>query len=161
MRKYFLLGVAALLSVSTANATTDYAEVTAKATIEVAGTMECFDFNWGTIVVKQNNAASKVIAVDKSDFLPAVPEYSGDVLYVSGSDISGCMHSSVEGGTVNVSSDTVELKGSKNTSNTLLMSNIRYYKKSRTSLMGLAELDIPPSVVADTYSGSFTVSFVY
>ena len=36
MRKYFLLSALALMISGTANATTDYAEVTAKSTIEVA-----------------------------------------------------------------------------------------------------------------------------
>jgi len=55
MRKYFLLSAVALLATSTANATTDYAEVTAKATIEVATEFTCDEINWGTIVVKANN----------------------------------------------------------------------------------------------------------
>ena len=33
MRKYFLLGAVALMAATSANATTDYAEVTARATI--------------------------------------------------------------------------------------------------------------------------------
>jgi len=60
MRKYFLLSAVALLATSTANATTDYAEVTAKATIEVAGTFDCPEIDFGKIVVKQNNAESRV-----------------------------------------------------------------------------------------------------
>ena len=60
MRKYFLISAVALLAATSANATTDYAEVTARATIEVATTMDCTDVDFGTIVVKQNNAASTV-----------------------------------------------------------------------------------------------------
>ena len=55
MRKYFLLSAVALLVTTSANATTDYAEVTAKATIEVANEFSCDEINYGTIVVKQGN----------------------------------------------------------------------------------------------------------
>ena len=60
MRKYFLLSAVALMAATTANATTDYAEVTAKATIEVAGTFDCPEIDFGKIVVKQNNAEFEV-----------------------------------------------------------------------------------------------------
>jgi len=55
MRKYFLLSAIALLAATNVNATTDYAEVTARAKIEVANTFECDDVDWGTIVVKAEN----------------------------------------------------------------------------------------------------------
>ena len=55
MGKYFLLSAVALMLTSNANATTDYAEVTAKATIEVAEQFECDEIDFGTIVVKQGN----------------------------------------------------------------------------------------------------------
>ncbi|MBE6451809.1 MAG: hypothetical protein E7016_07630 [Alphaproteobacteria bacterium] len=64
MRKYFLLGAVALLATTSANATTDYAEVTAKATIEVAGTFECDDIDYGTIVVKQGNEQISIGTAD-------------------------------------------------------------------------------------------------
>ena len=64
MRKYFLLGATVLLAVNTANATTDYAEVTAKATIEVARQFECTDFDFGTIVIKENNPETTVVIGD-------------------------------------------------------------------------------------------------
>ena len=60
MRKYFLLSAVALLATTTANATTDYAEVTAKATVQLANQMTCGDsetgvWNLGTLVIKKNN----------------------------------------------------------------------------------------------------------
>ncbi|MBQ2811165.1 MAG: hypothetical protein IJF12_03245 [Alphaproteobacteria bacterium] len=67
MRKYFLLSAVALLATSTANATTDYAEVTAKATIEVATKYGCDELNLGKIVVKKNNTEFTFSDHDQSD----------------------------------------------------------------------------------------------
>ena len=76
MRKYFLLSAVALLATSTANATTDYAEVTAKATIEHAGTLDCpSEWDFGTIVIKPNNEA---LVIDDGD------STSSDFIQMSG-----------------------------------------------------------------------------
>ena len=66
MRKYFLLGVAALMTTTSVNAKTDYAEVTAKATIEVATNFTCDEIDWGTIVVKQNNRQFTIYGTDSN-----------------------------------------------------------------------------------------------
>ncbi|MBE6450514.1 MAG: hypothetical protein E7016_00950 [Alphaproteobacteria bacterium] len=67
MRKYFLLSAVALLAATSANAKTDYAEVTAKATIEVATKYGCDELNLGKIVVKKNNAEFTFSEADQSD----------------------------------------------------------------------------------------------
>ncbi|MBQ2810604.1 MAG: DUF4402 domain-containing protein [Alphaproteobacteria bacterium] len=90
MRKYFLLSAVALLATSTANATTDYAEVTAKATIEVAGTLTCSNIDFGTIVVKQNNGDSTVIMEASSWDNTSEISTTGDILSVDGATSSVC-----------------------------------------------------------------------
>ena len=82
MKKYFLLGAVALLATTSANATTDYAEVTAKATIEVAEQFECNDIDFGKIVVKQNNEAIEITPIT----LPG----DGDFISMSGTPLLDC-----------------------------------------------------------------------
>ncbi|MBE6451619.1 MAG: hypothetical protein E7016_06615 [Alphaproteobacteria bacterium] len=52
MRKYFLLGVAALLSASTANATEIYT-VEAQAKVALSTKMSCSTLDWGTIYLSR------------------------------------------------------------------------------------------------------------
>ena len=146
MRKYFLTSAVALLSISTANATTDYAEVTARATIEVANTMDCTDLDFGTIVVKKDNGISTV-----NTQLYGAPEgwTSGDIISATNLSSSVCVFdvdvgiqypSSINlvGPSENV---TAELSGSIDT------------------IFGV--LTIPAKVTAGEYEGHFTVTRTY
>ena len=147
MRKYFLFSAVALMISSTVNATTDYAEVTAKATIEVAGTFECSDLDFGTIVVKQNNQSASVSLEDLDN---------GDIAYddiISYKDYSWahCSHSNYLDGPTSVT-----LRGT-NTDNVINVSRIDISGDNTID----ATLNIPAKVVADEYTGSFTVTATY
>ncbi|MBE6451756.1 MAG: hypothetical protein E7016_07340 [Alphaproteobacteria bacterium] len=160
MRKYFLLSAVALMAASTANATTEYAEVTARATIEVAGSLDCSDMDFGTIVVKQNNVASKVWSELNGDFPDT--QYSGDVLSISDASTCRCNRSSYQQNIYESdATSAITLKGTKDPSKTIEVSNIHTVRGGSAGFNVFADLDIPPSVAADTYTGTFTVSTVY
>ncbi|MBQ2810721.1 MAG: hypothetical protein IJF12_00965 [Alphaproteobacteria bacterium] len=142
MRKYFLLGAVALLATS-ANATTDYAEVTAKATIEVAGTFSCPEIDFGTIVVKQGNEEF-VISDNTSE--------SEDFISMSGySNISVCDN---EQAIDNLESST-ELTSAEGNKLSLNIVTNTDSEDIHT------ELTIPANVKAGEYTGSFTVTATY
>ncbi|MBE6450780.1 MAG: hypothetical protein E7016_02320 [Alphaproteobacteria bacterium] len=142
MRKYFLTSAVALLSISTANATTDYAEVTAKATIEVAGKFECDEIDFGKIVVKQNNA---VITLDDGECF----EGCDDLISIDNTNIfPDCTVESASGDTLileNENGDTMELE----------VYGIADYKVYYTTLQ------IPAKVTPGEYTGSITVTHAY
>jgi len=145
MRKYFLLSAVAMLMTTTANATTDYAEVTAKATIEVANTMSCDNIDWGTIVVKQNNGEINIDDSCEAD--------SDDLISISASDCrSQCRaNSSFE----TTGFDDVTLKNENG--NTITLTNIDLADDGTL----YSYLNIPANVKAGTYTGSFTVTVTY
>ncbi|MBE6451021.1 MAG: hypothetical protein E7016_03540 [Alphaproteobacteria bacterium] len=152
MRKYFLISAVALLSIGTANATTDYAEVTAKATIEVANEVDCGEVNWGTIVVKQNNSD---ILLQMNPYTGEVTSGSDDVISVTDSDSAVC--STMDGnfdwdGISELPSVTLRAEGEIQTLTYVPVGDM-------TSLAG--KLTIPANVKAGTYTGSFTVSVTY
>ncbi|MBQ2811056.1 MAG: DUF4402 domain-containing protein [Alphaproteobacteria bacterium] len=163
MRKYFLLSAVALLAASTANATTDYAEVTAKATIEVANTFTCSELNFGTIVMKQNNAESYLWLLHDGSSI----DYDLDVDVISATDYSTatCSFDSVISERVTLP-DSIQLTG-VNTSEKLTVDSFGYATSggepdvSFNKLHIGAMLHIPSKVTADEYIGSFTVSVVY
>ena len=144
MRKYFLLSAVALLVTSTANATTDYAEVTAKASIEVAGTMNCSDLDFGTIVVKQNNAIS---TYDSS-----TGETTGDILSITNDD------------TYKISCDDPIDETYKFISSLELSSPGKTKKLTVNLINGdeiYAMLTIPANIEAGEYTNSFTITRTY
>ncbi|MBE6450808.1 MAG: hypothetical protein E7016_02460 [Alphaproteobacteria bacterium] len=144
MRKYFLTSAVALLSISTANATTDYAEVTAKATIEVAGTFSCSEINYGTIVVKQKNGAFDILGNN----LSSSGGYADDLISITGvnsatSTCTATIPDSVGG--------YVELKNSNGDK-----IGVEYHGEGSTNLYSF--LSIPAEVKAGEYEGSFTLT---
>ncbi|MBE6451381.1 MAG: hypothetical protein E7016_05400 [Alphaproteobacteria bacterium] len=145
MRKYFLLSAVALLSISTANATTDYAEVTARATIEVAGTFECDDIDFGTIVVKQNNGG---MVVGDPLIEGTIGSASPDFISATGSPYSFC--------TV-LPQDTQEYRTLLKNSNGDSLSLVTMVDNSSV----YSELTIPAKVKAGEYTGAFTVTVTY
>ncbi|MBE6450465.1 MAG: DUF4402 domain-containing protein [Alphaproteobacteria bacterium] len=147
MRKYFLLSAVALLVASTANATTEYAEVTARATIQVAGIFECSDLDFGTIVVKQNNGISTIF-VDSSGY--DEPDISGDIISVTGESMAGCYSDEA-----NYNMPTsVELSAEGKTKKLTVELNT-----TETDIGG--KLTIPAQIESGTYTGSFTVTSTY
>ena len=143
MRKYFLLSAVAMLITTTANATTDYAEVTAKATIEVAGTFSCPEIDFGTIVVKQGNEEF-VISDNTSE--------SEDLISMSGySNISVCDN---EQAIDNLESST-ELTSAEGNKLSLNIVTNTDSEDIHT------ELTIPANVKPGEYTGSFTVTATY
>ncbi|MBQ2810533.1 MAG: DUF4402 domain-containing protein [Alphaproteobacteria bacterium] len=147
MRKYFLLSAVALLTATSANATTDYAEVTAKATIEVAGTFECSDIDFGTIVVKQGNEDIYLSSNGTS--------MSDDLISVSGDGNFSCSSSYLnldnlleieDVSLTNESGDTLTL------TNLALDVSLGYIGR---------DLIIPADVKAGDYTGSFTIILTY
>ena len=158
------MSAVALMISGTANATTDYAEVTAKATIQVAGSLDCTDLNFGTIVVKQNNADIS-LPFNEIGF---PDDYSSDILSISGIDGTEgvCLASVHSGSEENISvSETVTLTGTTNPTNKMTVLLDAYegiddgdgYK----IVLYNSILQIPAKVQPDTYTGSFTVSFTY
>ncbi|MBQ8870824.1 MAG: hypothetical protein IJ019_05560 [Alphaproteobacteria bacterium] len=159
MRKYFLLGAVALMISGTANATTDYAEVTAKATIEVANTMICDYLDYGNIVVKAHNPKSYVYNDGTfTEGVLSVPETEGFT-------ISCVTTQQAMGNIENISfPSSVTLKGT--TSDTpLTLTGLSAYDEGQmeTWMFYFSDftLEIPAGVKADTYTGSFTVSYTY
>ncbi|MBE6451469.1 MAG: hypothetical protein E7016_05855 [Alphaproteobacteria bacterium] len=149
MRKYFLLSAVALLATSTANATTDYAEVTAKATIQVAGTLECNggEVDYGTIVVKQDNEEFVIDYYGEST--------SEDFISMSGEgNISSCAPGG-SGEYLNNFTASTELTSAEGNK----LSLNAYINKDSEEL--LTELTIPANVKAGEYTGSFTVTYTY
>ncbi|MBQ8870868.1 MAG: DUF4402 domain-containing protein [Alphaproteobacteria bacterium] len=159
MRKYFLLSAVAILAATNVNATTDYAEVTAKATIEVAGTFECSDLDFGTIVVKQGNAESIVTAFmsydENEDFIQASSK-SGDIISVSGASTASCGYiddyHTPSGVDIPTSVTLIGNNGSMTAA--LKMSDESWFYIDGT-------LTIPANVKAGEYTGSFTVTATY
>ncbi|MBE6451472.1 MAG: DUF4402 domain-containing protein [Alphaproteobacteria bacterium] len=151
MRKYFLLSAVALLATSTANATTDYAEVTAKATIEVAGTFTCEDLDFGTIVVKQNNPAFTVSTGDGFEDLDhnVVLSWDGGDGAECSFDVEGATYGTIPSFKITNGTDTMDVNA-----------YIGY-----NSAEGAASIDgtlsIPANVKAGDYTGSFTVTATY
>ena len=150
MRKYFLLSAVALLAATTANATTDYAEVTAKATIEVAGTLECGDMNFGTIVVKSGRTESTTITMDEN----GASFDENHILSVTDDSISWCTSDYIDAeGSSFFGDTTVTLTGDNGT---LSVDIIDYNYGDIYS-----KLTIPANVKAGTYTGTFTVTLTY
>ncbi|MBQ8870400.1 MAG: hypothetical protein IJ019_03390 [Alphaproteobacteria bacterium] len=144
MRKYFLLTAVALIAATTANATTDYAEVTAKATIEVAGTFSCSKINYGNIVVKQKNRAFSILAHD----LSSDGGYADDLISITGANnaVSTCTATIPDsvGGYVELTNSNGDKIG------------VEYHGENTTNLYSF--ISIPAEVKAGEYEGSFTLT---
>ncbi|MBE6451719.1 MAG: hypothetical protein E7016_07155 [Alphaproteobacteria bacterium] len=155
MRKYFLLSAVALLATSTANATTDYAEVTAKATIEVANQLECVStsIGWG-IVVKQNND-DIVITNDTSASSDLISLTSGN----PGDTNEGTTFCSMTENDTFSLPDSVPLKNGDKV--------ITFTPKAEFDEMGwegariYGDLFIPANITAGDYIGTFTITKTY
>ena len=162
MRKYFLLSAVALLATSTANATTDYAEVTAKATIEVAGQLDCTNsIDFGTIVVKANNAESTVnfdLGSFTGDIL-SVSAFTNPDNFVEGSynGAVGCdvTTDGVEGATYSIPPSTKLKNGEKEMTLTLDTG------QDADFLYITPKLTVPQKVTAGDYIGAFTGTATY
>ena len=149
MRKYFLLSAVALLATSTANATTDYAEVTAKATIEVAGTLSCTNMDFGNIVVKQGNSE-------------IVINYSSEELFTNSSDVIA-----TEGETSFIACDGVDFYANEPS----YPSNVSLTASGKAKALSLelshfgdgfdGSLTIPADIEAGTYENSITITYTY
>ncbi|MBQ2810611.1 MAG: hypothetical protein IJF12_00400 [Alphaproteobacteria bacterium] len=158
MRKYFLLSAVALMLTTTANATTDYAEVTAKATIEVASEITCDELDWGTIVVKANNPEFTL----STDTIAGDAEDMPSIISVSGYSLDGKCY---KDGVIfdSYGPDDIIPMTFSTTSTTL--------KNANGDELGLAlsweadhiysTLTIPANVKAGEYTSSFTATFIY
>ena len=169
MRKYFLLAGMALMATTTANATTDYAEVTAKATIQIAGQLSCpSSIDFGTIVVKANNAESFVSFSSGS--------FTGDILSVSGFTNQGLNPDRFPEGEFNgeltcgVNPDdhgevaatfsippSIKLKNGEKEM-TLALGTVQ---DSSQHILIFPTLTVPQKVTAGDYIGAFTVTATY
>ncbi|MBE6450728.1 MAG: hypothetical protein E7016_02055 [Alphaproteobacteria bacterium] len=156
MRKYFLLSAVALLAATSANATTDYAEVTARATIEVAGKISCTDMNFGTIVVKKDNAESVVdmnyIFNDESYWDVST---QGDIISITGYDLTKCENGFLAMGDPYHPEFPSEITLSNGTSK-ITVTDV-YYDGEKVSS---AKLHIPAKVTGGEYTTSFTIQQV-
>ncbi|MBE6450909.1 MAG: hypothetical protein E7016_02965 [Alphaproteobacteria bacterium] len=146
MRKYFLLSAVALMATTTANATTDYAEVTAKATIQVAGTFECDNggvIDFGTIVVKQDN---EEFVIENGD------SASDDLISLDYSPESCTPNTGDFGSDITFSTELKNAGGNK-------LSLSGYLDSDSEEIQ--TELTIPSDVPAGVYEGTFTLAQTY
>ena len=154
MRKYFLLGAVAMLATSTANATTDYAEVTAKATIEVASGDLCPGSLTRGFVIKQNN--SEIIA-NATDRYGAVSSSSSDLISISETDMSsngeGFLYCDFVTDNITVP-DSVPLKNGEK-------SIIFRPEADMDSGTIYGSYTIPANITSGDYIGTFTVTQTY
>ncbi|MBQ2811252.1 MAG: DUF4402 domain-containing protein [Alphaproteobacteria bacterium] len=165
MRKYFLLSAVALLATTTANAGTDYAEVTAKATIEVAAQGSCSNLNFGTIVVKANNAESTVKITQLHADDTATVTTTGDILSVSDAVASICDFEGDELMGIQDWDDleipsTVTLNGPSGNITATLEQAYNPAGEEYLRLIG-GTLTIPAKILAGDYIGAFTASIVW
>ncbi|MBQ8870809.1 MAG: DUF4402 domain-containing protein [Alphaproteobacteria bacterium] len=154
MRKYFLLSAAALMISSTANATTDYAEVTAKATIQVANTVSCGELDWGTIVIKDGNEEI-TIDVDYDGYM----SYDSDnIISISGNGYTTCTgYTEVGSGGIDLESNAIYLSATG--TNKKLTFTPTIDGTGNSSGLG-GKLTIPADVDSGEYSATFTLNFV-
>jgi len=145
MRKYFLLSAVALLATSTANAKTDYAGDNARATIEVAGDLNCEDIDWGTIVVKRQNEAFTIDSSGKTN--------SSDLISISGRGDAECMGAEWD---VYTFSSVTDTKLTNENGDEITLTNITH-----DTAFVKANLNIPAHVQPGEYTGSFTVTQTY
>ncbi|MBE6451291.1 MAG: hypothetical protein E7016_04935 [Alphaproteobacteria bacterium] len=166
MRKYFLLSAVAILAATNVNATTDYAEVTARATIEMANEVTCSEFNFGTFVIKKGNGE---ISFDSSQIgMDELSHLSGDInslISHSGYTSAVCSLSDMDNAIIDgatTSTNYVTLKGKKSskTLNAELKSG-GYMPGSSDGVYFSGILTIPEDIEADEYTGSFTINFTY
>jgi len=165
MRKYFLLGVAMLVATNV-NATTDYAEVTAKATIQIAGQLSCpSSIDFGTIVVKANNAESFVYFSGGN--------FTGDILSVSAftnpdNFVEGSYNGELGCG-VNLNDEIGEVVATfsippsiklKNGENEMLLT-LNTIENTTWDMFIDPRLTVPQKVTAGDYIGAFTVTATY
>ncbi|MBE6451138.1 MAG: DUF4402 domain-containing protein [Alphaproteobacteria bacterium] len=162
MRKYFLLSAVALMATSTANATTDYAEVTAKAKIKTALVIDCGngttdEMDFGTIIVKANHSGGTVRLGSTSG--------TGDILAVEDSGGDLICYSGMEQSVVNDLSFPEEVILSGNVSGDELI--LRPSVKDKVDNMDVHDfilggyLEIPEGASDDTYTGSFTITYTH
>ncbi|MBE6451080.1 MAG: hypothetical protein E7016_03860 [Alphaproteobacteria bacterium] len=152
MRKYFLLSAVALMAATSANATTDYAEVTAKANIQVAKKITCTDVGFDNIVVKENNSA---VTIQHDGGFP-----NGDVFSASftrgrcynGDPETGEMISDLDG--FEFLTNDIELTATGGSEGVFLS-----VYTADDEILG--NLEIPASVKAGAYEGHFTITKTY
>ncbi|MBE6451452.1 MAG: hypothetical protein E7016_05770 [Alphaproteobacteria bacterium] len=145
MKKYLLLFLFTFLT-TVANATTDYAEVTATATIEVAEVIQCENsvLNFGDLAIKSGNKASTVT-------VGSTTSSTGDVIATKNTSTATCSDSTLDWDSVGDVTLT-----SKDTTDTLTMSNIGLDGNNNVT----ATLYIPENTDSGTYTGTFTVTGV-
>ncbi|MBE6450390.1 MAG: hypothetical protein E7016_00305 [Alphaproteobacteria bacterium] len=148
MRKYFLLSAVALLATTTANATTDYAEVTARAEIQVANESACDDIDFGTIVVKDGNEAFTI------GFSGITGDGESDVISVG--EYTKYIHCTNMGDSANIDEETIILKNKTGDEMSLrLMGGIPSDEEFAVYL------DVPNNVHSGEYTASFTIAITY
>ncbi|MBQ8870803.1 MAG: DUF4402 domain-containing protein [Alphaproteobacteria bacterium] len=154
MRKYFLLSAVALIISGTANAATDYAEVTAKATIEVAGTFTCSDLDFGTIVVKQGNEEFDISSFDLNEGVT----YDNYAISISGFNPSECAYSGgYDAGDDGTFPPITSYLRNANGDSLLFSADFQNFYGGELH----GTLTIPANVKAGEYTGSFTVTLTY
>ncbi|MBE6451454.1 MAG: hypothetical protein E7016_05780 [Alphaproteobacteria bacterium] len=143
MSKYFVLILAFMLASTNVNATTDYAEVTAKATIEIAEVIQCpvDKISFGVITVKLNNTSSTVTIGDGQT------TFTGDVISVSGEKAANC-------GNVDLNWNNVAVTITNEEDDALIINN---FKVDSSYNIG-GTLHIPPQAGAGSYTGTFMVT---
>ena len=153
MRKYFLLSAVAILAATNVNATTDYAEITAEATVSVAKVLQCasYTLNMGTFTIKEGNNPIDIMAMDTSS-----PYYdSSDIINF---DIPETSYISCYD--VDFSSDYATFPNRIDLTGTTHKQTIQaYLYASGSEVRGMPIF--PADVKADTYTGSFTITYTY
>jgi len=151
MRKYFLLSAAALMVATSANATTDYAEVTAKATIEVANLHTCSPLNFGKIVLKKDNAQ---VSLNLLEYLAGDGSISSNqIISITGATGSSCTLNPYDQD-YSVTDATLT---NKEGTGTMTVTNIT--NDGGSDFWGT--LNIPAKAVPGEYEGTFTITYNY
>ncbi|MBE6451738.1 MAG: hypothetical protein E7016_07250 [Alphaproteobacteria bacterium] len=151
MRKYFLLSAVALMTATNVNAATDYAEVTAKATIQKANLVTCDELNWGTITIKQDNAAFTLDSTEPgTGFSDLISISGGNSQFTCNSANMTSLTKNNEGSLYLVNENGAEM--SLEVGDVWEMDGKTYFA---------TQLHIPEDVEAGTYTGTFTAFGVY
>ena len=155
MRKYFLLSAVALLAASTANAETEYAEVTVKATLVDANQFSCSDMDFGIIVLKSGAMIASTVTLQNT----GEPITTGKILSVSGTNTPLCEHARGEQVEVNFP-ESLTLT-SIHTGEEMTVTNFEKVNDNGYEFNIIATLNIPETYADDEYIGTFTLTSTY
>ena len=146
MKKYFLSMCFVFLTISNVNSATDYAEVTARASIQVAEVVECENpiMNFGSLAVKANNEESSVALGANST------TQNGDVVAVNNASTATCSNQELNWEAVG------DVTLTNNNGKTVTITDIGVDANNNVT----GNLIIPKNADSGEYVGTFTVASI-